>query len=819
MKYLSLDLALLLARTAPGPVAVFDRELKYLAYSPRWISDYRLQAEFSLLGRCHYEVFPEIPERWKEHHQRVLKGEVLSSDMEVEARDDSFERPSGSTDYVRWALYPWADNEGVIGGLAMITEVRTKQLEDELEGAQHLFHAFMNNTPAVAFMKDKEGRYVYTNREMYRMFSVHHNDINGKTDFDWLPKDVARATRTHDIKVLNTRRKSQQIEMFPTPDGEERQWMVFKFPFMDSKCEEHVGGVAFDITEQKRLESELNREKDFAHTTLASIGDAVIATDIRGRVEYMNPKAEELTEYVLEEAYGHSILSILKLIDADSRQPIESPVHRAIATRKPSGIPENTSLISATGRERGIQDSASPIFNTEGEITGVVIVFHDVTEARRLSKQLTEQARRDSLTGVMNRRAFEIHLNKAVVSAHQDQVVHSLCYLDLDQFKVVNDTCGHTAGDQMLQQIATLIQSGLRKTDILARLGGDEFGILLLECNIAQARKVVDDIRQTLVEFRFICNDRSFSVGCSVGVTEINAQARDGMEVLGHADAACYVAKDNGRNRIHVYRKNDVELTKQRQERRWVIDIQDALEEGRFVLHYQPIQTISTREKLHHEVLLRMVSRDGEIISPSAFIPAAERYNKMAEVDRWVISQFFQELTARSPQQECCMYAINISGSTISDENFLEFLKAQLQEYQVNPRQLCFEITETCAISNFHKAKEFIVNLKQIGCQFALDDFGAGMSSFTYLQHLKAVDYVKIDGNFVRSINESPRNQVIVESIHRIASVHEMQTIAEFVEDQTTLEKLRMIGIDFAQGYAVGKPEQQLICPHMAYIK
>ncbi|MDB9526456.1 EAL domain-containing protein [Oscillatoria sp. CS-180] len=821
MNYLSFDSALLLARTAPVAIAVLDQELKYLAHSPRWISDYALQNQSSLIGRCHYEVFPEIPDRWKDHHQRALKGEVLNSEAEVASKDDAFNRQSGIIDHLRWALYPWTKDDHEIGGIVMVTEARTenKRLEDKLEVAQHLFHAFMNNTAAVAFMKDVEGKYVYTNREMHRMFSTSHDDINGKTDFDWLPKNIARAVRASDIKVLNTGQKLQQIEMVPTPDGEEHHWLVYKFPFVDDHGESHVGGVAFDVTEQKRLETQLSKERDFAHTTLASIGDAVIATDRRGRVEYMNPKAEEMTEYTLEEAYGHSILSILKLVDADTREPLESPVHRAIKTRKSSGIPDNTLLISATNRERGIQDSAAPIFNVDGELTGVVIVFHDVTEARQLSRQLAEQASQDSLTGVMNRGAFEVRLSQVVVDAQQDNTIHSLCYLDLDQFKVINDTCGHSAGDQLLQQVAMLIQGGLRKTDILARLGGDEFGILLMDCNVAQALKVINDIRQTLLEFRFVHKNRSFNVGCSAGVTEINAQVRDGVEVLGHADVACYAAKDNGRNRVHVYRKNDAELAKQRQERQWIIDIQDALEEERFVLCYQPIQSISTHEKRHHEVLLRMIDREGTKISPNVFIPAAERYNKMAEVDRWVISRFFQELTSCLPQDDSRMYAINISGSTITDETFLQFLRAQLEEYQVNPKQLCFEITETCAISNFHTAKAFINNLKEIGCQFALDDFGTGMSSFTYLKHLEAVDYVKIDGNFVRSIGESPRNQTIVEAIHRIASVHDMKTIAEFVEDKAILEKLRTIGIDFAQGYAIGEPKQELSCSYSYFNK
>ncbi|MBD2186750.1 EAL domain-containing protein [Pseudanabaena mucicola] len=563
-----------------------------------------------------------------------------------------------------------------------------------------------------------------------------------------------------------------------------------------------------EIEENQRLKDIFFAEKELAQVTLKSIGDAVITTDAEGNIRYFNPVAEKLTGWLAEEAEGLPLYDIFKIINELTREPAPNPITKALQKREIVGLANHTILISRDGTEYAIEDSAAPIRDRKDQVIGAVIVFHDVTESRYLAKQLSWEASHDALTGLINRRGFENILVEAITSVQKTKQQHALCYLDLDQFKVVNDTVGHMAGDELLRQITGLIHKRVRANDTLGRLGGDEFGLLLTQCPLTQAEHIAETIKDLVHDFRFAWNNKTFIIGVSIGVVAIDENSQDLMEVLGAADAACYAAKDKGRNCVHIYRIDDSDLIRQRGERQVMSKISRALETNHFCLYYQKIVPIGSKSSTeHYEVLIRMLDEKGEIIPPNSFIPSAERYGLITDIDRWVITTFFsnyQHLLGNQllPDGWC---TINLSGTSIANNQFLNFLIEQFPIYNIPPQNICFEITETAAISNFEQARYFISELKKFGCRFALDDFGSGLSSFGYLMNLP-VDYLKIDGSFVRNIKHNHVAKAIVESFNRIAHAMNLETIAEYVEDIGILEELREIGVDYAQGYAIARP-------------
>ncbi len=588
-----------------------------------------------------------------------------------------------------------------------------------------------------------------------------------------------------------------------------------------------------DITERKQIEQALFQEKERAQVTLRSIADAVITTDAIGCIDYLNPAAEQLTGWRLDQAQGLPLTQVLRLLNETTRQPAENLFSLVKAAGKVISLPYPVVLLTQQGAEYAVDSSAAPILDPSSRLGGSVITFRDVTQHRALSRQLSWQARHDPLTKLVNRLEFEQQLIEAVSSASNGHL-HTICYLDLDQFKVVNDTCGHMAGDELLRQISILIQQHVRTTDSLARLGGDEFGIVLWHCPLASATKIVEQVREAVQDYRFTWERQLFSIGVSIGLVEVTEDMGDWHHVLSAADAACYAAKSRGRNRIHVYQVDDQELAQQRSERQWVTQILQALEDNRFCLYQQdilalmPIETAeaiasptpvenptSTHPLIHSstlspraEILVRIISTTGEVIPPTAFIPAAERYGLMSGIDRWIISHFFshcQRINAQVSRTTQPLYIINISGASLNDAGFLPFVQEQFAKYRVDPQQICFEITETAAISNLTRAAEFMQELKQFGCYFSLDDFGSGMSSFAYLKNFP-VDFLKIDGHFVKDILTDPVDSAMVECIHRMARALGIRTIAEFVEEPAILEKLKTIGINYAQGYGIALP-------------
>jgi diguanylate cyclase (GGDEF)-like protein len=439
----------------------------------------------------------------------------------------------------------------------------------------------------------------------------------------------------------------------------------------------------------------------------------------------------------------------------------------------------------------------------------VFAAVEDITEARALSQQLRFQAAHDALTGLVNRREFENRLERALKAAEGGRSEHAVCYLDLDQFKIINDTCGHVAGDELLTRLGRVLAQQVRSQDTLARLGGDEFGVLLENCSMHAAERVANALRRTIEDFRFAWQKQVFGIGVSIGVVPIEGPGQTVSSILSAADAACYAAKDRGRNRIHIYHEGDVELARRHGEMRWVTRIQTALEENRFELARQPIVPLSTAagENTHYELLLRMRDEDGNIVLPEAFLPAAERYDLSVKLDRWVVREAFRQLT-RDPShlQKLFLCSINLSGVSLADEDFLIFVTTEFAATGLPPSKVCFEITETAAIANLAGAMRFMEVLRRLGCRFALDDFGSGLSSFAYLKSLP-VDFLKIDGVFVKDIVEDAIDRELVRAINKIGHVMGKRTIAEFVESKEILTALVEIGVDYAQGFELGKPK------------
>ncbi|MEO1767043.1 EAL domain-containing protein [Thiobacter aerophilum] len=576
---------------------------------------------------------------------------------------------------------------------------------------------------------------------------------------------------------------------------------------------DEVGQLARDFrvmvqalrTERARrdeLEARLWEEKELAEVTLTSIGDAVITTDVAGQVSFMNPVAERLTGWRRDEARGKPLTQVFRILDETRRVPIVNPVETVLATGQVVGLGNHTLLISRDGRELNIEDSAAPIRDRDGDILGVVLVFHDVTEAHTLQAKLRWAASHDPLTGLYNRAEFEQRL-QALLEVTRPGDKHALLYVDLDQFKVVNDTCGHVAGDELLRRLALEMQAQVRLHDVLARLGGDEFGLLLPYTSATRAREIGMALLTMLQNHRFLWKDRTFTTGASVGLVTIDGPGHGVSELLSAADTACYAAKEEGRGRIVEYVAESVDFKRRAQEMDWVARLAAALDQNRFRLFWQPIRAVTGEEPLRHgEVLLRLEEEDGSLTLPGAFLAAAERYQLMGRIDRWVIETAFQWL-AQHPGNLCL--SINLSGQSLTDDRLLEWVKTRLKHYGVPCARICFEITETAAIANLQRAVTFMEGLRRLGCRFSLDDFGAGLSSFAYLRNLP-VDFVKIDGSFVRRIVADPVDRAMVEAVRDVARVMNIHTVAEYVESEAILAMLGELGVHYAQGWAVGRP-------------
>jgi diguanylate cyclase (GGDEF)-like protein/PAS domain S-box-containing protein len=600
----------------------------------------------------------------------------------------------------------------------------------------------------------------------------------------------------------------------------------------------HMVGINQDITAQKQAENALVESKERFQQLYDRSEVSIFDEDYSGVLNYLkqlrNEGITDLRSYLeTNTAETEKIAGLikvnrvnaatLKLFKAKNEQEMLNSVYKvfgpgannvfieqlvALWEDKPIFKSDGT-LTTLTG-EMIEAHISMPLPKTEEGYKHIPVSIFDITEHKQAQERLRHQASHDALTGLISRYEFEQRVTRALSTAGEDMTAHAMCFLDLDQFKVINDTCGHSAGDELLRQIARVLQETIRKRDTLARLGGDEFGVLMEHCTIEQAKRASQAILNAVTDYHFVWGGAIFRIGVSIGLVEITDADEDFTELFKQADSACYLAKELGRNQVREYRPDDTRLALRHGQMEWVARITQALDKDQFCLFAQPINSLKTDEIKHYELLIRMQVEDGEVIPPGSFLPAAERYNLIERVDTWVVRHACQVLQNHPLfVDKIDFISINLSGPSFTSPNALNSIMGILQETGVSPRKICFEITETMAISNFEQAVSFIKNLKELGCRFALDDFGSGISSFGYLKKLP-VDYLKIDGMFVKDIVHDPIDRAMVKSINDIGQVMGMKTIAEFVQDDEISSMLKAIGVNYGQGYGIGKPEPLL---------
>ena len=641
-----------------------------------------------------------------------------------------------------------------------------------------------------------------------RQFHLDPGELRaGNVSYDRFihPQDLSLVDKVAPIDGLDAKHpaltKDYRLKL---PNGEVRWVYDHTVPVYDASDNvTHYDGYILDITDRKTAEQSVLSEKERIQVTLQSIGDGVITTDCHNAVTYINPAAETLTGIPLDDALGRPLTEVLRLQDTDRDESVEDDL-----LHEDSGPPRQKSvrLLSATGASHDVYYTMAPIEDHDGERIGLVVVVHDASESITMARELAYHATHDSLTGSLNRRAFESRLESALATARERSIRHSLIYIDLDQFKVVNDTYGHHAGDRFLLQVSKGLSSIVHKPNELARLGGDEFAVLVYDCPVNRARSIALDLNNYIHTIRYQWEGNIFTVSASIGIAEINDRSVNVEQILSAADMACYAAKDRGRNRVQIYRESDREIRKRQSDMQWITRIQSALDGERLLLYSQRIEPLPLpRDPVRRqEILVRLLDESGELIPASKFLPAAERYNLSPVVDRWVIRECLRSIQS-TPESRDNVYFINVSGISLSQQDFLYFIQDQFDEFEIPGSQICFEITESAAISNLRHAVKFVAELKSMGCHFALDDFGRGLSSFAYLKDL-SVDYLKIDGSFVQNIVDDTLDHALVEAINQVGHVMLIDTIAEHVENARVFEETKRIGIDYAQGNYIELP-------------
>ncbi|MAL97065.1 MAG: hypothetical protein CL583_01320 [Alteromonadaceae bacterium] len=706
-------------------------------------------------------------------------------------------------------------------------EERTRQLQAnirEREQAARERDVFFELSSLPFFVLNEEGYFQRVNPAWTRAFGWEEETLKHKPYLDFIhPEDVAQFTGK--LEHLRQDGGSANINArFCVQDGS-YSWLEWH---MEANEGGSLLGVIRDVSEQmqsaqavqraqEELEKQVNKrteqlqaEKELAHVTLMSIGEAVITTDLEGRVTSMNPVAERLTGWDASLAIGYPAAEVLELRHEESNEALGDPINLVLQKSKTVAVPEPAVLVRRDGASVHIDASVSPVYSNRGSLLGAVAVFFDVSYARELTKRVRHRAAHDDLTGLINRGEFESRLQTVVASARDDGKAHALLFMDLDRFKIVNDTCGHAAGDELLRQISRELQTHIRQRDTLARIGGDEFALILENCNSEQAYRVADEMLAFMRNFRFSWEDKTFRLGISVGIALIDHSAASVSQVLHNADSACYMAKEAGRDRIYVFDENVVEDHNQNTAMYWVSVVSQALEQDNIELMAQPIVALGTGEQRgsHFEILSRLRDENGQMIPPASFINAAERYNLMPRLDRYVVAKVFKWLADNPTVIEGLdMCSINVSASTLGDDRFPSFLETLLKQYRIPTEKVCFEITETTAIRNLAKTIELAEEFKRLGFLFSLDDFGSGFASYHYLKRLP-VDFLKIDGEFVRNILDDPMDEAMVRSMNEIGHIMGKKTIAEYVESEKLLEKLKEIGVDYVQGYSVCYPGQ-----------
>jgi len=679
----------------------------------------------------------------------------------------------------------------------------------QMRQRESLFQDLANALPDIVLVHRE--RIIFSNERAAEPMGLDPEQLIGRHVTDLVRPAYRSLVRKAISTQLAGEDSDESYELQLINGGDRGMWVDAVSTAINYRGEQAILTVGHDISYRKSVEAALGRSKRQAQFTLESIGEGVITASSDGKIDYMNVAAEKLTAMPRSESIGRRLGEIVKLVDEGDRRDLGDPILRSLTDRRRVSMGSRALLITNDGdAELSVEMTASPIKGPDGSMGGVVVIMHDVTETRGLAQQMSYQAAHDPLTGLINRREFERRIEGSMHSVRDGEGSHVLCYLDLDRFKAVNDTCGHMAGDNLLREVSALIKDQVRESDFVARLGGDEFGMLLFGCPLTKARQIADDVIRAVRDYRFVWQDKIFTIGVSIGLVEIGKESGTIKDILSAADSACYVAKQRGRGQAHVYSAKDEVSARQRGEIHWLGLLQSALKEDQFEIYSQPIISVSGQAKdgPSVEVLLRMQDEEGQIVMPKHFIKAAERYQLMPSVDRWMVQATLAAVgqgVIRLPEGRSC--TINLSGQTLGEATFLEFVVDCLDHSQVDPGQVCFEISESAVMSDLEHARRFVGVLHGIGCEFGLDDFGRGIGSFTSLQDL-SIDFLKIDGAYTRDLVPDSLNHQVVTAITRLAKTIGFQVIAEQVEEQADFDALRDIGVDFVQGYYVQRPEK-----------
>ena len=677
---------------------------------------------------------------------------------------------------------------------------------NELSEKKYLLEEIVNKVPNLISVRDASGKFILVNKAIANIYGYKCEELIGKCDEDLnhQPWKIESCIEI-DTTVMQKKQERTILEETITDKNGKKLWLqTTKQPLIDeSKNKLYLLGVSTNITQhriakEKLIQSE-RRFKDFAETTANifwELDNKLKYTYISGSINNLIGKS---SIYPIGKSFD-------TLFSNKSKCDLDINAYEEILNLKKS-VSNFTFNVKNENKEIDIyRINAKPIFNKENKFKGYRGVIRNITEEKALLERIAYDAKHDSLTGLVNRNEFDRQLKRVLKKAKRTEEDSILCYLDLDHFKIVNDAAGHTAGDQLLIRLANILEDKVRASDIVARLGGDEFGIILENCPLNNAMSVCEDVQRSISQFVFEWDKQNFKVGVSIGIAMITQKSANEAMIMSQADMACYRAKELGRNQMHVAHTNDTAIIERSSEFAYVTAITDALNNDRLFLMKQPIALVSNTDNTisHYEVLSRILDVKDNIILPNEFIRIAERYGMITGVDRFVIKKAFQYHVQEHNDKEVVL-SINLSGNTISDPDILGFIKNELEKTRIDPKNICFEITETAAISSITKAIKVITELKDIGVKFALDDFGSGLSSFGYLKDLP-VDFLKIDGAFVKNMLKNEKDRAIVRSINEVAKVMGMQTIAEFVENEELLKILKEIGVDYAQGYGIGKP-------------
>lgn len=678
----------------------------------------------------------------------------------------------------------------------------------EIDQHSAKLNSVIENSADAIITESLDGIVTTWNDAAERIFGYAATDIIGTPITRLVPKDRLYEVNVFIEKILDDKRIANYETKRITKSGNVIDISLSLSAIKDINGKIYaVSKIVRDITHIKTLQDAIKNEHRRLKVTLDSIGDGVITTDATGKIEYLNPVAEALTKWQTSEAKGKLLTEVFHIINEHTRAPTTNPVERCIKENRIVNLEAGTILVDKLGNEYAIEDSAAPIRNNGKEVSGVVLVFHDATLKRQMTSEINYRATHDHLTGLINRAEFENHMTALLKKKHGDNDTHALMFIDLDQFKIINDTSGHAAGDELLTQISKVMNSCIRTTDIFARIGGDEFAVILPKCNVKKALSIGNKLCKTVGEYRLNFEGQKFSVSASIGLVVMDHTWESMSDILKAADNACYAAKSDGRNRVHLHHPADNAISTRLNEALWARRVEVALDENQFELFFQLIQPLVPNALPHAEILIRIIDNDNQLINPGLFIPAAERFNMMPKVDLWVIKKTMGWIKQHEQAlNNINSISINLSGQSLNDTEFHQAIYQLIGSEAIDAAKLCFEITETATITNVNHATAFINEMKEaFNVKFSLDDFGSGASSFGYLKNLP-VDYLKIDGQFIKDLADNEISQATVKCIVEVAKVTNKKTIAEWVDNTKVQSLLKSMGVDYVQGFSIHKP-------------